>query len=439
MAAPTPAAGTIRAEDALSPDTFRRNRLPIVALLTANAISLFGDALTTIAIPWYVYATTGSAAKMGIVGFFTFLPRVLATFFGGGVVDRIGFKPSSMLADTLSGLSVLAIPLVHHTVGLSFPLLLLFVFLGAFFDGPGSTARESLVPELSRMAEIPLERINALYQMVQRLSQLLGPAAAGVLIGVMGASNVLAIDAATFGVSLVLIGLLVPNLHMRHDEQELSDGQRSWLQEMLDGLRLIRADIVLLWLAISIAITNFLEAPLSTVSMPVLIREHYGSAERLGLVFTTFGAGAVISTIAFASIGHRLPRHRTFAIAFTLASLPYFVFAMAPSFPVLLVASFAMGLAGGPINPILMTVRQERVPERIRARVFGTFTALAWCAIPLGQLVGGFSVQTFGVETTFAAIAVCFLATAVTMGINPALRGMNASPVRSAVTAEPRS
>ena len=417
----------------------RRNRTPIVALLVANAISLFGEALTAIAIPWYVYATTGSAAKMGIVGFFTFLPRVLATFFGGGVVDRIGFKPVSMMADTLSGLSVLAIPVVHHTFGLSFPVLLLLVFLGAFFDGPGSTARESLVPELSRMADIPLERINALYQMVQRLSFLLGPAAAGVLIATMGASNVLVIDAVTFGVSLILIGLLVPNLHARRDEADADASGRSYLQGMLDGLRVIRADLVLLWLAISIAVTNFLEAPLSTVSMPVLIREHYGSAERLGLVFTLFGAGAVISTVAFAAIGHRLPRHRTFAIAFTLASLPYFVFAAAPAFPVLLAASFAMGLAGGPINPILMTVRQERVPERIRARVFGTFTALAWCSIPLGQLAGGFSVQAFGVERTFAAIAVCFLATALAMGINPVLRGMDASPARHADPVEPRA
>ena len=412
--------------------TSRRNRLPIVALLTANAISLFGEALTAIAIPWYVYATTGSAAKMGIVGFFTFLPRVLATFFGGGVVDRVGFKPVSMMADALSGLSVLAIPLAHHTIGLSFPLLLLFVFLGAFFDGPGSTARESLVPELSRLADIPLERINALYQMVQRLSFLLGPAVAGVLIGVMGASNVLVIDAVTFGASLLLIGLLVPNLHIQHVDPDPDAGSRSYLQGMLDGLRVIRADLVLLWLAISIAITNFLEAPLSTVSMPVLIREHYGSAERLGLVFTVFGAGAVISTIGFASIGHRLPRHRTFAVAFALSSLPYVVFALAPSFAVLLAASFAMGLTGGPINPILMTVRQERVPERIRARVFGTFTALAWCAIPLGQLAGGFTVQAFGAQATFAVIAACLLATALTMGVNPALRGMDASPSRSA-------
>jgi len=420
---------------------FRRNRVPLIGLLSANAISLFGEALTTIAIPWYVYATTGSAAKMGIVGFFTFLPRVLATFFGGGLVDRIGFKPSSMIADALSGLAVLAIPLAHHTIGLSFPLLVLFVFLGAFFDGPGSTARESLVPELSRLADIPLERVNALYQMVQRLAMLLGPAAAGVLIGLMGASNVLIIDAITFGASLLLIGVLVPNLRAAPSGAEADTGGRSYFGEMLDGLRAIRADRVLFWLAIGLAFSNFVEAPLGTVLMPVLIREHYGSAEQLGLVFSLFGVGAVISTVIFASIGHRMPRHRTFAVAFGLAALPYIVFAMVPAFPLLLAACLSLGLVAGPINPILMTVRQERVPERIRARVFGTFTALAWCAIPLGQLVGGFLVQAFGVQWTFAAIAVGFLVTATAIALNPVLRGMNADPARSAaaVGAGPRS
>lgn len=176
-----------------------RNRLPIIALLLANSISLIGEALTAIAIPWYVYETTGSAAKMGIAGFFTILPRVLATFFGGTIVDCIGFKPASMMVDMLSGISVAMIPLLHHTVGLSFPLLLVLV---SFFDGPGSTAQESLVPDLARMADVRLEQINALYQMVQRLGFFIVPALAGILIAFLGTSNVLWIDAATFAVSI---------------------------------------------------------------------------------------------------------------------------------------------------------------------------------------------------------------------------------------------
>lgn len=403
-----------------------RSWMPIISLLVANAISLFGEALTAIAIPWYVYDTTGSAAKMGIVGFFTFLPRVLASFLGGGVIDRLGFRRTSLAADVLSGLSVAAIPLAHHSIGLTFPLLIVFVVCGSLFDAPGSTARESLVPELAGLARVPLERINAIYQMVQRLAFLLGPAIAGVLIALIGASNVLFIDAVTFGISLLLIGLLVPR-GMPNRETDDGHGGTYW-SELMGGLRFIRADAVLLWLAGSIAVTNFLEAPFSTVTMPVLIREHYGSAEKLGLLFSAFGAGAVISTIAFASIGHRLPRFRTFAIGFLVIAVVYATFAAAVPYPLMIAVSVAMGLAGGPINPIIMTVRQERVPERMRARVFGTFTSLAWVTIPLGQLAGGLAVERFGPRWTLVVIAACFAAVSASMFLMPALKAMDRQP-----------
>ena len=401
-----------------------RNRFPIFALLLANSISLMGEALTAIAIPWFVYQTTGSAARMGIVGFCTFLPRVLATFFGGTIVDRVGFKPISIAADTLSGISVAMIPLLHHTTGLSFPMLLILVFCGAFFDGPGSTARESLVPDLATVADIKLERINALYQMVQRLATFLGPALAGILIALLGASNVLWIDAATFAVSVALIGVFVPRRRSDHPQPKLG----GYWADLGASLRFIRADAVLLWMAIFIAVSNFLEAPLSSVTMPVFVREEYGGVERLGLMFSIFGAGAVLSTIVFASVGHRLPRFRTFATAFTIVSFPYLALATGPTFPIALAVLFLMGCAAGPINPILMTVRQERVPEAIRARVFGTFTSLAWITIPLGQLVGGFTVEAIGPRMTFAGVGVCFLLVTTAMQINPALRGMDRQP-----------
>ena len=71
------------------------HRRPLYALLTANAISLAGNQITLLAIPWYVLASGGSASDVGLVGVFTFLPTIIATFFGGGLVDRIARKRMS--------------------------------------------------------------------------------------------------------------------------------------------------------------------------------------------------------------------------------------------------------------------------------------------------------------------------------------------------------
>jgi len=62
-------------------------RLPLTALFAANAVSMAGNQITRLAVPWFVLTQGGSAADVGLVGFFTVVPVVLAAFFGGAVVD----------------------------------------------------------------------------------------------------------------------------------------------------------------------------------------------------------------------------------------------------------------------------------------------------------------------------------------------------------------
>ena len=121
-------------------------RVPIIALFTANAISLAGNVMANIAIPWFVLETTGSAARTGVTGFFTILPVVVAGFLGGAITDRLGYRRMSIASDIASGATVALIPLLHFTVGLQFWQLMLLVFLGGLLDAPGGTARTAMVP-----------------------------------------------------------------------------------------------------------------------------------------------------------------------------------------------------------------------------------------------------------------------------------------------------
>jgi MFS family permease len=100
--------------------------------------------------------------------------------------------------------------------------------------------------------------------------------------------------------------------------------------------------------------------------------------------------------------------------------------AMAPPFPVALLVMFVMGLGSGPLNPVLMSVRQERVPLEVRARVFGTTTAICMVAIPLGQVAGGFAVEQFGPERCIGFIALVYLGMVLSFLLNPVLREMDA-------------
>lgn len=400
------------------------SRTPIFALLAANTLSFIAEAIAIVAIPWFVFELTGSAARVGLIGFFTVLPRVLAIFFGSQLVDRFGFRPSSVVSDVLSGISVCVIPLLHLMDELTFPRLVVLVIIGAVLDGPGATAKEAMVPELAEMGHIHLDRVNAFFQGTRRLSGFIGPVVAGFLVTWVGASNVLWVNAVVFTLSATLILTLVPDVRTAQQEEE----RGSFWSNTTFGFRFLRQHRLLLWLGGLLALLNFLEAPFATVQMPALVRENYGSASYLGILFGAHGAGAVISTIVFSAIAPRLSRRITFIICFLLIAPLIFLLARAPAFPMAVAILVLMGMAGGPLNPILMSIRQERVPIAYRARVFGTLTTMSFIAIPLGQLLGGYVVEWIGVQSSLAIASVVYFAVVLTFVFNPVMREMDERP-----------
>jgi MFS family permease len=389
--------------------------------LIANAISLIGNNLTIIAIPWFVLETTGSPAKMGLVGLFTVLPSVIAAFFGGTIVDRAGHKRMSILADISSGVTVALIPLLYNTAGLAFWQLLLLVFLSALLDAPGNTARLALLPDVAESSGFSLERANAAQQLIHRASFLVGPLIAGALITILGTTNVLWLDALSFAVSATLFAVAVPG------GKAAPVAETGYLRELREGLRFIRADKLILTLVITVAITNFLDMPIFAVVLPVYAKQFLGDAAQLGLMISVFGAGAVLGTLLYGAIGQRFSRRLTFVTAFLLVSGPLLVVSLAPSLPIVLAALFCSGVAAGPLNPVIMTVTQSRVPAEIRGRVFGMMSALAFMAAPLGMVVAGYLTEHLGVSTTIAGIAVFYLLVTVVQAFNPILRAMDDS------------
>ncbi|MCW5858226.1 MAG: hypothetical protein KIS63_08060, partial [Caldilineales bacterium] len=152
----------------------RKNPIPLYALFAANAVSLVGNVFTLIAIPWFVLQTSGSATQTGITGFFAIAPAVLAGFLGGALIDRLGYKRTSVIADLASSVTTALIPLLYFTVGLEFWQLLVLVFLGSLLDAPGGTARSALLPELAEQAGMPIERATSLTHVIERGANLVG-------------------------------------------------------------------------------------------------------------------------------------------------------------------------------------------------------------------------------------------------------------------------
>jgi len=404
-----------------------RNPIPLYSLFIANAISLVGNVFSLIAIPWFVLQTTGSATQTGITGFFTILPVVLAGFLGGTLIDRLGYKRTSIISDLASGVTTALIPLLYFTVGLEFWQLIVLVFLGALLDAPGRTARAALLPELAEQAGMSIERATSLINVIERGARLVGAPLAGLLIGVMGTANVLWLDAASFFVSAAIIGIMIAAPKLSEKEEQTG----KYFDELKDGLRFIARDQLILAIVVMVMLTNFLDAIFGGVVQPVYVKEVFGNALNLGLLIAANGGGAVVGGLIFSGIGHRLPRYTTFVAAFVLTGLKFWMYAIYPPLPILLTIVFFSSIGAGPLNPIIDSVALERVPQNMRGRVFGAITAGAWIAMPLGMLLGGILTDRVGTFPMLIGLGITYLITTLSMAFIPAMREMNRKPQAS--------
>ncbi|MEA2676930.1 MAG: hypothetical protein QOJ81_1071 [Chloroflexota bacterium] len=405
--------------------------MPLAALFAADAISVTGNVMTLVAIPWFVLELTGSAALTGVAAFFSTLAAVVAAFFGGTLVDRVGFRGMSVISDVASSLAVAAIPLLYLTIGVAPWTLMALVFLGALLDAPGTAARTSMMPDLATMSSTPLERATSWSQAVRRGATLVGAPLAGVLIVVMGTQGVLLLDAMSFLVSAALVGVLIPSVqyHEEPAEGEVETPRKArYFDDLKSGLRFVWQDRLIRALVLTVMLTNFLDSPLLSVVLPVYVHDLYGSSVDLGLLFGAFGGASLVGALVFGVIGPRLPKHLTFGIAFVIVGLPMWLLVLQPPFVVALLGFVVIGLASGPINPILGTVIAQRIPRSMRGRVNGTLTAGAFVAMPLGMLLAGFISQQFGVITTIVLIAAAYLVVTLSIFVNPAMREMDRAP-----------
>lgn len=412
---------TTRLRDGGEEGARHRDRKPLTAILVANAISVTGNRMVLLAIPWFVLETTGSAAKTGITGFFSFLPIVAAGFLGP-MVDRMGLKRASVAADVASGITVALIPLMFHTIGLEFWQLLVLVFLGGVLDSPGESARSSLLPEAAEAAGTTLERATSLEDGIMRAASLVGAPLAGLLITLIGSSNVLWVDAGSFGVSALLVLGGVPRTISSH----AAAGTTYW-KDFRSGFTFIRSRRLMLLVLLTLMVTNFLDAAIGAVVLPVYARTIFESAIALGLILGALGGGAMIGSFLYAGWGKRFSRRWVYVVGFLLIAIqPWFYAAFPPLGLVIVVAGIA-GLGTGPINPILSAVILEQVPAAMRGRVFGAVKAIAWMAVPLGVLLGGYLVEALGLRSTLLVIAVAYLFAVVSLAFNPAAADLERS------------
>jgi MFS family permease len=411
---------------------------PVIWLLIANTVSQIGNSFSMLAIPWFVLETTGSASRTGITVAVGVAPMIIAGLFGGAIVDRLGYRQSSVVSDVLSGISVLLIPLLHQTVGLGYGQLLALVILGAVLDAPGRSARTALFPEIVQLTSMPLERANALYQVTGRIANLLAPPMAGVLIAVMGPANLLWLDAATFAVSAAIVAMCVPPPPVQAALGAIG-GVRGYLRDIADGFRFLHGSTFLFWMLVAFSVGSLVAEPLYSVILPVYANEVLDSPVALGFIFSALGIGSLVGNLLYVTIGMRLSRSTILLGGFAVRGLAFAVMLTMPPWWVIAAAIFIGAVALEPINPMTMTVFQEQVPTGMRGRVLGVQGAIASATLPVGIIIYGFLMSAIGMQATLVLFVAVNCAFPIWMATVPHLRGIARPSPATALDETPAS
>ena len=372
---------------------------PIALLQVPNLLSGMSNGVVTIAVPWLVLDRTGSVAVAGLVAAVSALPGILAAPISGWAVDHFGRRIVSIISDLLSAISVAAIPIVAFFTDLTLPWIIALAMLGAVFDPAGYTARKALIPDVAEASGMSVTRLNGIHEGVFSVGWVVGPLVGASLIAALGAVSAFWVPFVLF----IIAAILIVFLHVGDAGQDAKAARdeageahpNAWQNAVL-GIKIIWNDHALRALIIAVTVLGSIYLPTETVLLPA----HFVAIDQpqsLGFVLAALSAGTIIGAFGYGWLAQRMKR-LTIARAVLVGTIVFYLpIALLPPLPLMVAAGFAIGLAWGPMQPLMNTVVQRRVEPDAQGRVYGIQTALFYALPPVFMLVTGVIAERTGV------------------------------------------
>ena len=400
----------------------KRRMAPYILVELSNITGVIAGSMVFIALPWLALEITGSAASAGALVALTSIPGI---FFGpilGTLIDRIGRRISGIISEVLSAITILLIPVVHHSIEVSFALLVLLALGRAMVNPAAGTARKSIIPDVAGGAKLSLERANSIHEAVFATGFAIGPAVGALFIGLIGPFDV-------FFVVAFFSTLSATALFFVRTPEARGDGVSetgSLLKDTVLGAKtILKTPAVLLGLSFVMTLA-MIYLPTEMVVLPA----HFNAlnyAEGLGLLISTMAGASVIGALLFEKLQKRFKYSTILKFGFIGLGTSVLLMSLLPPFWVLLILGAVLGFSWGPLMPMLNTVIQRVIPENMRGRVFGIEMTI-WGAGPtLTAVVVGLAVDGVGVQPVYFVLAAIVLALSVFVSFNKSNKQLDAA------------
>lgn len=358
-------------------------------------ISMTGDWILIVGLPFEIYRRTGSTLATGAMVLAFLIPSILLGSVAGVFVDRWD-RQRLMVVINLT-MAVILLPLLAiDALGIWIAYVVLFA--GSSLELLFTPAEGALLPNLLENPDDDLVTANALNGLNNHLARLIGPAIGGIVVATGGLVAVTAIDAVSFLLAAALIASIrtAHGRAERHDslEHEALNAWRRVLVEWRDGLRTVLHHPVLRALLVFFAITRIGEGLTATLFVPWTTDALNSDATGYGLLLSTQAIGGLAGAIVIGRLGSRLDPLRLVilgSLVFGLIDLGLFTYpAIYPYIGPALVVMVVVGVPGAAMMAGIATLEQTLASDSHRGRVIGALGAVGAAGSLVGAIGAGF-------------------------------------------------
>jgi MFS family permease len=378
-------------------------------------VSVFGDFINTVALPFQVLALGGGPLELGIYGAVTSAASIVFVLLGGAIADRIPRRRIILASDLASGGVIGAVALLSATGGLRLEhLYVASAVIGAarsFFV----PAIEALVPEI--VPRDVLQAANSIRGLSRQLGLLGGPLVGGLLVAFAGLPVAFGVDALTFFVSFVALWLARPPRREPPPPAPI-------LRQVREGLAYVFS-VPWLWIFIfawSIVLLGMV-GPLE-VALPILVRDVlHGDARLFGTIIAASGVGQVVAGIALAQL--KVARLGIAICVFALVGgLTLIGMGLITDVPILLGVAAVFGAQFVGVGVLWTTAVQKHVPQELMGRVISIDFFGGALLLPIAPIFTAAIVGALGPPAAFVIGGALSLAIAGLLLLVPSIRSL---------------
>lgn len=388
---------------------FRHRRFAL--LWTGAFVSNIGTWMETVGVGILVTTSTGKAGWTGIVAAAGFVPQAVLAPLGGALADRVP-RRTLLLATTAAQTVFAGLLAFLSSIGTPSPGVVTLIVLGAgCASALGFPAFQALLPDLVPVEDLP--GAIALSSAQWNLGRVIGPALAGIVIGLGGYELAFSINTVSFFAVFAVIAsftLPPPSFH----------GDTSIVDAVREGVRFVRRDPALRFVVESLALNSLLAAPFIALIPAVALKVFHEEKLGTSVLVTAQGLGAVCMALSLAHLFSRFGARRTLLAMLGLLPVGLLLYALSPALAFAAVAIFAVGFFYMGCLSSFTTIAQLRAPAELRGRVVSVLMMLLGALYPIGAITQGAIADQIGLRaTTAGAAALLGLGFVLRMALRP--------------------